>query len=347
MKIQYFLFLLLGAFCCLRAQAQDPDIDRLLKKLPPPEKLAQARSAPGMPSNDPAFKDPIAQELDKAMRAGQAARGLELARNLSVRYPKSVFAHFLRGACALAGRQFGEASRAFRQTIEMEPRFTQGYVALAVAEGGQGRWEAALSQLKKAAQLQPQAADIWILESACLERMGRKEESVRAARRGTELAPKAAAAWAQLARVESALGHRAEALLAVGKAVRLSPNATMVSPTRVNALNLNRPVEAVRILRRATQLEPKNSLLQKQLRDFEQLVAQTNQSLVRLRQNTEAHPQSGAAWQQLGLAYQKLERHREAADAFEKAARLGRAAGSEKNGSHARALQKKRMRASL
>ena len=302
--------------------AQDPDINRLLRKLPPPEKVV-TQVAPTKQQADPAAQDPLGQKLIKKLTAGKMADGLNDARKLAARYPASPVAHFLHGVAALARSQNGEAVAALRKSAAAAPQWADPHFALGLAEGQQGRFAAALPHLQKAAQLAPTQAPAFVYLSACLERLDRKQESLKAARRATQLAPQVAATWAQLARAEARLGHRAEALLAVGKAVRLAPKMGTVAMTaNVDGLDLNRPLAAIRILQKAIALDPKNSLLKRQLRDFQALAAETQQTLPRLQKAAAKNPASAPAWLQLGLAYQKLERQREANDAFAKAKRL-------------------------
>ncbi len=282
------------------ALAQDPDIDRLLRKLPPPEKVV-TRIAPLRQNADPALQDPSAPALVKKLAAGKAGEGLSAARKLAQRYPGSPVAHFLQATSAMARNQNSEAAAAFRKVISIAPQWAQAHFGLGLAEGQQNRFAAALPHLQKAAQLDPNQAPVFFFLSACFERLGRKQESLTAARRAVQLAPKTSIAWAMLARAESALGHRAEALLAAGKAFRLGPDAPAVATAAsAGSLNLNRPVEGVRILQRAVELEPKNKLLRKQLKDFQTLAAQTNQSVPRLQKNAAAQPDSGRAWLELG-----------------------------------------------
>ncbi|MEP6810355.1 MAG: hypothetical protein ABI992_08945 [Chthoniobacterales bacterium] len=323
MKLRFCLIALLGVGLLVRAQAQDPDIDRLLKKLPAPEKLVKPQITFRGAASDPAMRDPVTQQLMQNLASGKAAEGAKAARQLAARYPNSPVANFLNGMSAAATQNNDTAVSALQKSVALAPQWADAHFALGLAEGRRGHFAAALPQLQKSTQLAPRQALAYLYLSACCERLGRKEDSARAARRATALAPNAAAAWAQLARAEGLLGNRAESLLAAGKAVRLSPNiAPMISTPVVGGLDVNRPIESIRTLERAVKLEPKNSLLRKQLRDFQILATNARQAVIRLQANTASHPNSGAAWFQLGLAYQRLERRREASAAFANAKRL-------------------------
>ena len=291
----------------LSARAQDPNIDRLLRKLPPPEKMVKTELAPGVRTTDPVFQDPVAQSLMKKMATGNTSGALGEARKLASRYPRSGLAQFMHGSIALTANQPQEAAVALRQSVVLEPKLAIAHLALGVAEGAQGRFAAALPSIRKSTELDPRRAVSWMFLSACFERLGRKQESAQAAQRATALAPKAAAAWTQLARAENALGHRAEAMLAVGKAVRLSPaNPTLAAVAGIGGIDIHRPADAIPILRRAAQLEPKNSLIQAQLGSFLLLAGQTDQAIVYLRKSVALNPKNGPAWRELGMAYQSF-----------------------------------------
>lgn len=297
----------------LPAQAQDPDIDRLLRKLPAPEKLINPQIAPGLRLTDPIFRDPLAKDLDKAIKANNAPRALGITRKLAERHPRSVAAHFLRGSIALRTAKYGEASDAFRRTVALEPGLSVAHLGLGVAEGAVQRFSAALPSLQQATRLEPKRVESWIFLSECCLRLDRKKESVRAARRATTLAPNSAVTWRQLASAENASGHRAEALLAMDKANRISPYLDPRIP---------RPADALPALRRAAQLQPRNSGVHFELGATLLRVGKPNEAMVALQKSVSLNPKHAAAWRELGVAYRKLGRHREANAAFAETDRL-------------------------
>ena len=82
--------------------AQDPSIDRLLGKLPPPEKFV-----------DPAISDPLAKQIIDAIKRMNFGNAYAMSQKLAARYPKSAGAHSLHGQLALLMRHYSEASDAF------------------------------------------------------------------------------------------------------------------------------------------------------------------------------------------------------------------------------------------
>ena len=205
------------------ARAQDPDIDRLLKKLPAPEKVVRSEVAPGMKLSDPVFQDPLARELSTPAMLKNPGRSLQLARKLTAKYPRSVIAHVVRGSLALQVHQVAESVTAYRTAVDLAPKLWVAHLGLGVAEGARSRFTAAWPHLRTATQLEPKAVPAWVYLSACAERLGRKEESVSAARRATQAAPRSLDAWAQLARAQHSAGRQKEALAALSKARALAP----------------------------------------------------------------------------------------------------------------------------
>src|SRR5437762_943657 len=169
--------------------ATDPEIDRLLKKLPPPEKLVHADERL-LRVNDPALRDPLAKQIEAASKARQWKRALELARQLAGRYPSSVTANFYTGYFASEEKRYAEASTAFRRALAIQPRFVLGHYCLGFVEWRQRHFDIALRHFREVTKLEPQAAAGWAILSLCTEMLGAREESVIAARHLVALAPR-------------------------------------------------------------------------------------------------------------------------------------------------------------
>jgi tetratricopeptide (TPR) repeat protein len=188
------------------ARAQDPSIEKLLSKLPPPEKLVKPRVDDALRGSDPALRDPITTGIVAAARTGNRGRAAELSRQLTHRYPRSASAFCVRGAVALALRQYSEAGGAFRTAVDLQPNLSFAHLGRAQVEGAQGRFAAAIPHLQRFVRLEPKKMAGWFALSDCAQRLGRKGEAVEYARRGTAAEPSAAVAWMQLARAENVAG---------------------------------------------------------------------------------------------------------------------------------------------
>jgi tetratricopeptide (TPR) repeat protein len=192
------------------ASAADPSIDRLLNKLPPPEKFV-----------DPAQNDPLAKQMLAALKAKNLGTALDASRRLANKYPKSLGAQVIHGLIALGVRQFTEASAAYRKALAIRPGFPAAYLGIALAEASQSHFRVALSNFQQITRIAPKADIGWIGSSACAEKLGMRQESLNYARRATALAPSSPGAWYQLAREEGLFGDKQAAAKALVHANQL------------------------------------------------------------------------------------------------------------------------------
>ncbi|HSV63210.1 MAG TPA: hypothetical protein VLH83_07665 [Chthoniobacterales bacterium] len=192
------------------ASAADPSIDRLLNKLPSPEKFV-----------DPAENDPLAKQMLAALKARNLGTALDASRRLANKYPKSLGAQTIHGLIALGMRQFPEASAAYRKALAIRSNFSAAYLGIALAEASQSHFRVALSNFQQITRLAPKADIGWIGSSACAEKLGMRQESLNYARRATAVAPASASAWYQLAREEGLFGDKQAAAKALAHANQL------------------------------------------------------------------------------------------------------------------------------
>ncbi|HEX8678815.1 MAG TPA: tetratricopeptide repeat protein, partial [Chthoniobacterales bacterium] len=315
------------------SHAQDPTIDRLLKKLPPPEKLVKPSVNQTLQQPNPVMNDPLLKTAVAQARGGNMAGALATVRALVAKHPRNATAHELHGVCAFFARQLPEARAAFGRALEVEPKRSSSHFNLVIVSFAQQRPALALPHARRLTELEPKWADAWVLLSGCEEVVGHKEQSAAAARRATTIAPSMLAAWVQLARAENRLRRPQEAVRALNSAAEIAPdNATVQATAGFGLINLNRNAEAVRPLSRAARLAPKDYLVQAQLGWALYAAGQTEAAIQHLRRGTALNSSYGPAWRHLGLAYQKQGREREAQEAFQRAARLmpgGRGSGAQ------------------
>ncbi len=239
--------------------AQDASIDKLLSKLPPPEKLVKPPVQRALQQSDPAIKDPIVGQVAQSLGARNTAQALAYSRKLTERYPRSAAAQFLRGALALDIRQFAEAASSFRTAAQLQPNMVLAAFGLALVEGEQGHFAAAMPHLRRVAELEPNSFVPWFALSDCASHLGRKQEALDYARTATAKGPSSAYAWLQLARAEKALGHTEATLNALTKGAEVSPDsAEMLAVVGFGYVNLNRLQQAIPPLERAARLAPRD-----------------------------------------------------------------------------------------
>jgi len=216
MKIRPPLILVFALAAVSAVHAQEASVDRLIKKLPAPEKIVQA---------DPASRDPLAKKIVDSIKAMNLGNAYQMSRQLAARYPKSAGAHSLHGQLALILKRYPEASDAFHKAVAIEPNYAFGYVGLALSEASQNHINAAMSGFRQVTRLYPDADVGWIGMSACAEKLGRKGDSLQYARRATAVAPSSFSAWLQLSRAEGISGNRQASANALARAKELQRKA--------------------------------------------------------------------------------------------------------------------------
>src|SRR5437016_14591427 len=92
----------------IQAQSQDASLDKLLSKLPPPEKLGKPPVQRAVERPDPAFKDPLGRERLGMVFMRNFPQALVLSRKVTERYPRSAASQCLRGALRSEERRVGK-----------------------------------------------------------------------------------------------------------------------------------------------------------------------------------------------------------------------------------------------
>jgi tetratricopeptide (TPR) repeat protein len=215
--------------CASPGATNDPSIDRLLSKLPPPEKLITRRGP-----SDPAFNDPLVKQIVAAAQARNFGQGYALAKTLTQRHPKSALAFSLRGSLASAIGDRKAAAADQRKALAIQPNLSIAHLSLGTLEATQGRFDNAMPHFVRLTKVEPQSPVGWFLASLCAERLGRKNDARHYARRAAELAPRDALAWLQLAHAEKAAGDHGAAAQALDRAAKLLPKTPAVRQ-RLNA----------------------------------------------------------------------------------------------------------------
>jgi tetratricopeptide (TPR) repeat protein len=304
-------------------RAQEPSIDRLLNKLPPPEKFQKSPLERALRQEDPALNDSLMNEIGNAAGHGSYTRAMALTQKLIARYPHSPGAYCLQGILAYLSRQYAVASSNFRQALKERPGYSFAYFGLAAVELEQDHFAAALPHLEQFSKLEPDSTTAWVTLSYCARRLGKNDEAARCARRAIALSPASIDAWIQLARAEKGLGHPLPAIAALARAAQLMPNnAEIHAVVGFSYININRIADAVAPLERAARLSPRDFLIQSQLGFCLGHVGRSAEAISHLKSGASLNPKYGPVWEHLGLVYQKLGRHQEAVVAFEKAAQL-------------------------
>ncbi len=353
---------LLAASSTSIALAQDPSIDNLLKKLPPPEKLIKPSIERALKQEDPALRDPIIGQIVNAATAGNVQRTLELSRKFVENHPQSPAAHNFQGVLYALVQKYSEAAAEFRKAIAIQASFAAAHFNLGTVEYLLGHFAGAMSHYQQAVHFEPEEhVPGWLSLSLCADKLGRKQESLTYAKRAAAEGPAFAAVWIQLARAENALGHSTETLNAMKRAAEVNPDSgPLLAAIGYGYINLNRVPEAVAPLQRAVRFAPNDYLVHSQLGFCLQATGRVDAGISHLRKGASLRPNYGPVWEHLGLAYQKKGLHADAVKAFEKASKLmpesrlpwqhladeyaaaGRAADAQRAKAHAQQLPSKK-----
>ena len=320
---RFFISLALTLAFTSVLNAQAPSIDKLLDKLPPPEKFKRPPLERALQQEDLALKDPLVIEILSAAYPGSYKRAMGATGKLIARYPHNPGPYCLMGLLSFWARQYAEATSNFRRALAERPHYSFALFGLAAVELEQNHYAAAIPALQSYVEVEPYSTDAWLTLSDCALKVGRKQDIANYARRATTISPSAALTWLHLARAERALGHAELTIAAVAHAANVtSNNAEMLAVVGFGYINLNRIAEAVSPLERSARLKPRDYLIQSQLGYCLQHVGRVADGINHLQIGARLNPKYGPVWEHLGLAYQKLGRHNEAVRAFEKAALL-------------------------
>jgi len=234
-------------------------------------------------------------------------------------------------------------------------RYYQGLMAR-----DEGRTDAALVWLRKAAEISPDQPDIMAatggvllsegraveaekvfaaLAKACPDEaeprlrlavarsvLGRHDDALADLDSALRLEPDLASAWAQKGATLRELGRDAEALAALDKAVGLDPGNAAAWYTRGRTLTaLDRPAEAEQSLRKALAIEPGSYDAKLELGRAQLGQGRMDEASAAFRAAAALAPARPEAHYNLGVVYERLGLEAEARKAFDEAAKRGMA----------------------
>jgi predicted Zn-dependent protease len=210
-------FVFLGV---LTARAQDASIERLLKKLPPPETLVTR--PPAIPADQlEVLNDPLTTRIGTTCAYGNWMAARWYAERLAQAHPNNPWVHCIRGQVAVQATRFSEAAAAFNRALKVRPKFSYAHLQLGSVEVVQQHFAAAIPYFKKYVELEPNEPIGWVFLSGCNEKLGRGKECLEYAKRGIATGPQYPGTWLQLAHAENAVGHPDNAKRALAKAEQL------------------------------------------------------------------------------------------------------------------------------
>ncbi len=202
------------------AQAQDASIDKLLKKLPPPESLVQR--PPPIPRDElELLNDPLTTMVGTACDYRNWSVARSFAERLAQAHPKNPWAHCILGGVEVQITRFAEGAAAYNQALKVRPNFPYAFLQLGVVEVIQQHFANAIPYFKKFVAQEPNEPIGWVFLSGCNEKLGHGKECLDYAKRGVATGPQFAGTWLQLAHAENAVGHTDNAKRALAQAQQL------------------------------------------------------------------------------------------------------------------------------
>jgi tetratricopeptide (TPR) repeat protein len=273
--------------------AEDASIDRLLGKLPPPEKLVKPSAPQARQRTDPVLEDPLFISAFTAAYLRDVSQARFYFHKLSEKYPQSEIALILRGDFAYRLHYYDEATAAFRQAVALAPNDAYAWMELVKAENSKGHIGAALNAMAKAAEISPKDGELAAVLGFSYINLNRVPQAIPPLQRAAKLLP-------QDYLVQSQLGY---CLLTTGQ---------------TNA--------AIGYLQKGAGLNSKYGPVWEHLGVAYKKQGRNRDAVGALENATRLLPSSRIAWQHLANAYQATGRNADAQRAAARAQQLGGAA---------------------
>ena len=166
------------------------------------------------------------KDLHKAL--GYADQAIKLDPKFAPAWALRASVLNLLGALALMDNTeaFEESREDAKHAIALDPTLARGYVALATALTYNGwQWHDAEAALKKAAEFEPNSADVVRSQALLAETLGHVDEAVELSRRAAELDPLSPGSHHALGFALYCVGRYPEAQVSFQKALELNPQA--------------------------------------------------------------------------------------------------------------------------
>ena len=129
------------------------------------------------------------------------------------------------GSLLFSLNRFDEAADRFGQALRVNPAHTPALSGLGMAlfAQGQGRWEEALQQFRRAAESAPQDAQVHYLLAQMLDRVGQANEAIAAYEQTLRISPRHLGAHNDLGTLLATQGRLEDAIAHFEEALRIDP----------------------------------------------------------------------------------------------------------------------------
>jgi Flp pilus assembly protein TadD len=251
--------------------AEDASIDRLLSKLPPPEKLIKPSAPQESQRTDPALQDPLFVYAFSSWYLRDISQARFYSRKLAEKYPQSVAALILWGEFAYRLRYYEEAAGVFQRATILAPRDAYVWMELARAENSMGHMGATLNAMAKAAELSPRDGELAAVLGFSYINLNRIPQAIPSLQRAAKLLPQDYLVQSQLGYCLLVTGQTNAAIGYLQKGATLNSKYGPVwEHLGVAYKKQGRNGDAVVALENATRLLPSSPLSWKHLADVYQ-----------------------------------------------------------------------------
>lgn len=251
--------------------AEDASIDRLLKKLPPPEKLVKPSAPQAQQRTDPVLQDELFIGGFVAAKMGNSSQARFYFRKLAEKYPQSETALILWGEFAYRLRYYDEATAVFQKALALAPNDAYAWMELVKVENSMGHIGAALNAMAKAAELSPKDGELAAILGFNYINLNRVPQAIPPLQRAAKLLPQDYLVQSQLGYCLLTTGQTTAAIGYLQKGASLNSKYGPVwEHLGVAYKKQGRNRDAVVALENATRLLPSSPLSWKHLADVYQ-----------------------------------------------------------------------------
>jgi len=260
----------------ISVHAEDASIDRLLGKLPPPEKIIKPSAQAQAKQQDPALNDPLLVDIFVLANMGKVSDARFYSRKLSEKYPGSEAALILWGECAYRLRYYDEAAGVFRRATAVAPHDGYTWLYLAKAENALGHIGTALTAMAKAAEISPNDGELAAVLGFNYINLNKVPQAISPLQRAAKLLPQDYLVQSQLGYCLLVTGQTNAAIGPLQRGATLNSKYGPVwEHLGVAYKKQGRHGDAVVALENATRLLPSSSLAWKHLADVYQATGRT------------------------------------------------------------------------
>jgi WD40 repeat protein/Flp pilus assembly protein TadD len=242
--------------------------------------------------------------------------------------PKDATAWYGRGFAYDKLAQWDKAVADYSRAIELAPKYKDAWYNRGIAYRRLGHWDKALDDFSRAIDLDPKFALAWGNRGLAYLDAGQLDNAVADFSRVIELAPKLAPAWYNRGYAYLRLGQHAKAVADYSRAIELDPKDAPAWYNRGYAyLNLGQHAKAVADFSRAIELDPKdagdhNTLAWLLATCPDVKLRDPHQAVKLAKKAVQLEPKEGIYWKTLGVAHYRAGDWKAAVAALDKSSDL-------------------------